>query len=157
MNATLALLYPIALALTEVVGRPITLVDLIPDNSTLVLSKTLMVSGARMRGALSGAPPEAERAVANPRLDPSWGPVEDRVYDGLMAAQLDLPQNIDDLILEQARAVFRGRSGTEERDLRAGEGATPQKRGRVTRVLVDLLVDEVENAVRVQAEEDDNG
>ena len=54
---------------------------------------------------------------------------------------------LDDYTVAAICDVLYGHSLDEEAAKRAGEGATPQKRGRVTRVLADEILDYMRNVV----------
>ncbi len=103
--------------------------ELFPAEGIVTLGDGRTIDAEALRALLSGAPAQAPviGSIADPRLQPGWGKADDR-----LVAELDaLP--------EEVRAATRelyGRTATEERDARAGEGATAQKRGRVTRHLV---------------------
>ena len=124
----LAAMVAVAAALTELAGKPIRLADLLPD---VGVSEELLL----LRDALSGEPVRRPSPVIgnvpDPRLEPGWGQVEDHV-----ARQLGLGSEA--VVLAVAQQLL-GRSGSEERDHRAGDGATPQKRGRVARGVIAEL------------------
>ncbi|GFG86918.1 helix-turn-helix transcriptional regulator [Mycolicibacter algericus] len=124
----LASMYAVALALHQLSGHPVRLADLLPEASKDRGIKLL-------RSALSGQPVQGPRSAAplpDPRDEPGWGQVEDRV-----AAELG--PGSETHIVTTARNLY-GRMGSEERDARAGAGATPQKRGREARhVIAELL------------------
>ncbi|WP_435594687.1 hypothetical protein [Tsukamurella tyrosinosolvens] len=126
---TIPTLIGVAQALAEVSGRGIMFAELFPAEGIVTLGDGRTIDAEALRALLSGAPAQAPviGSIADPRLQPGWGKADDR-----LVAELDaLP--------EEVRAATRelyGRTATEERDARAGEGATAQKRGRVTRHLV---------------------
>lgn len=125
----LAAMVAVAAALTELSGQQVRLVDLLPE-SGVAEELTLL------RDALAGEPVRRPRPVIgnlpDPRLSPGWGQVEDRV-----AAELGVGS--EGVVLAVARRLYDGRSGSEERDHRAGGDATPQKRGRVSRIVIAEL------------------
>lgn len=128
---TLPTLIGLAQALTEVSGRPVTLADLMPASGTAELPDGRQLSAEFLRTALSGqpVPPPAAPAigtVTGPRLDPGWGKADD-----LLVRDLEIAPEL----LRAATRELYGRTATEERDARAGDGATTQKLGRVTRVI----------------------
>ena len=126
MGPDLAAMCAIAIALQELSGSTITLPDLLPEDAGDEVS--------RLRDALSGKPVRASQPssdAAEPRLSPGWGQVEDRVV-------ADIGAGSEAAVLSAAIALF-GRTGSEERDARAGEGATPQKRGRAARAVIAEL------------------
>lgn len=121
-------MYAVALALHQLSGHPVRLADLLPESSK--------DRGVKMlRSALSGQPvhgPRSGSTLPDPRDEPGWGQVEDRI-----AAELG--PGSETHIVTAARKLY-GRMGSEERDARAGAGATPQKRGREARhVIAELL------------------
>lgn len=130
-NPDLTAMVAVAAALTELVGQPVRLADLLPDSG---VSQEL----ALLRDALSGAPVRRPTPVIgnvpDPRLAPGWGQVEDHV-----ARQLGLGSEA--IVLAAAQQLYGGRSGSEERDHRAGDGATPQKRGRISRGIIAELAE----------------
>lgn len=123
----LAALCAVALALRSLTGEPVRLTDLLPPEAP--------DAGVQaVRNALAGEPVQFTPAsgVSDARLDPGWGPVEDKALAAVGADPAE--------VLAVARGLYAGRTGTQERDLRAGAGATPQRRGRVTRTLVEELI-----------------
>jgi transcriptional regulator with XRE-family HTH domain len=136
VTVTPAVLYGVARAFADATGRAITLADLLPEDGKVLLFNGLEADVADLRAALSGEPVRLPvppiGTIPDPRRDPSWGQVEDRVL-----AQTG--EGSEAFVLCAAQQLY-GRSGTQERELRAGPGATPQKRGRVTRHLVAELV-----------------
>lgn len=124
----LASMYAVALALHQLSGHPVRLADLLPESSKDRGIKLL-------RSALSGQPVQVLRSAAQlpgARDEPGWGQVEDRI-----AAELG--PGSETQIVAAARKLY-GRMGSEERDARAGAGASPQKRGREARhIIAELL------------------
>jgi len=127
----LAAMVAIAAALTELGGTPVRLPDLIPESG---VTQELL----QLRAALAGEPVRRPipviGTIPDPRLEPGWGQVEDHV-----ARQLG--RGSEGVVLDVAHQLYGGRSGSEERDHRAGEGATPQKRGRVSRGIIAELAE----------------
>ena len=121
----------VAAGLTELSGNPVRLADLLPESG---------VSGGltELREALTGEPVRKPSPVIgtipDPRLTPGWGQVEDNV-----ARQLG--PNSESVVLFVAQQLYGGRSGSEERDHRAGDGATPQKRGHISRGIIAELAE----------------
>lgn len=117
----LAAMCAIALALGELTGKRFRLADLMPESA--------------LRQALLGHPVEPATttvgAVIHPCHVPGWGQVEDRVV-----AQLG--PGSEATVVAAARKLY-GRMGSEERDARAGAGASPQKRGREARAVIAEL------------------
>jgi hypothetical protein len=128
-NPDLTAMVAVAAALTELAGKPVRLSDLLPDSG---VSREI----EQLREALTGQPVRRPSPVIgnvpDPRLTPGWGQVEDNV-----ARQLGVGS--ESVVLFVAQRLYGGRSGSEERDYRAGDGATPQKRGRVARSIIAEL------------------
>lgn len=126
----LTALVAVATALGELSGHPLRLADLLPESG-------VSPEVQQMRAALAGLPvvPTTPRIgnVPNPRHSPGWGQVEDRV-------SADLGLGSESIVLAAALRLY-GRTGSEERDARAGEGATPQKRGRIARGVISELTE----------------
>lgn len=124
----LAAMFAVAAALGELSGRPLKLADLLPESDA-------GEHVARLRDALAGEPVRrpagAIGRVSDPRRDPGWGQIEDRVA-------ADLGPGSESIVLSAAVRLY-GRSGSAERDNRAGDGATPQKRGRAARAVIAEL------------------
>lgn len=142
----LASMYAVALALHQLSGHPVRLADLLPESSKDHGVKLL-------RSALSGQPVQGPRSASplpDPRDEPGWGQVEDRV-----AAELG--PGSEAFILTAARKLY-GRMGSEERDARAGAGATPQKRGWEARhVIAELLAATQQEMAESATEGDGDG
>lgn len=123
----LAAMCAVALALRELTGAPVRLADLLPESP--------------LRQALLGRPvartAPADGATSNPRHVPGWGAVEDRVVAQLGAGS-------EATVAAAARKLY-GRMGSEERDARAGAGASPQKRGREARGVIAELTAAVQD------------
>ncbi|WP_286151318.1 MULTISPECIES: helix-turn-helix domain-containing protein [unclassified Mycobacterium] len=134
MSASVSVLLALAAALSDVTGRPHRLADLLPSDGEVVISDRLSIPAMQLRRALLGEPVHSSTPSdsIDPRLDPGWGQVEDRVA-------VELPGHEAE-ILASGRGLF-GRTGTQERDARAGDDATAQKRGRLTRVVVDEVLE----------------
>lgn len=129
----------VAQALAEVVGRSITLAELMPAGGSVQFADGRVVDASVLRSVLSGgavprpAVPEIS-SITDPRLEPGWGKADDRLVAELGVAP------------EALRAVTRGlygHSATRERDQRAGDGASPQKLGRATREILSEVAAEV--------------
>ncbi len=136
VSASLPNLIGIAAALAEVSGRAIAMSDLMPLDAWVELAPGRNMSSAVLRAVLSGQPvgPPVIEPTTDPRLEPGWGKVDDR-----LVKELDTPP---DLIRKATRELYN-RTATRERDSRAGEGATAQRRGRVTRVILDEVAAQV--------------
>ena len=129
--ASIPTLIPLAAALAGVSGKPVSLADLMPPGGDVTTTHGRIISAVELWKALSGMPIDPTASTGGyPHLEPGWGRVDDRLVAELGVAA------------EQVRDATRnlyGRSATEERDDRAGGGATAQKRGRITRhVLIEV-------------------
>lgn len=136
-------MYAVALALHQLSGHPVRLADLLPESSKDRGVKLL-------RSALSGHPvhgPRPTSPLPDPRDEPGWGQVEDRV-----AAELG--PDSEAFIATAARKLY-GHMGSEERDARAGTGATPQKRGREARLVIAELLAATQQEMAESAPEGD--
>lgn len=123
----LAAMCAVASALRELTGRPVRLADLVSESP---LRQALLGLPVELVTPTAGLPPD-------PRHVPGWGQVEDRVV-----AQLG--SGSEAAVAAMARKLY-GRMGSEERDARAGEGASPQKRGREARVVIAELAAAVQD------------
>lgn len=83
--------------------------------------------------ALGGRPVDIADPFEHARLIP--------LYATLAETRLANRSGVDSEALHEACMNLYGHSLDEEAAKRAGEGATPQKRGRVTRVLADEILD----------------
>lgn len=144
-TSTIPTLVGLSAALAEVSGGPVTVRDLLPANGVIELADGWTIAAAALRAALSGqsvvVPPRIG-TVTDPRLEPGWGAVDDRLVADLGTA----PE-----VVRVATRELYGRSATQERDARAGDGATPQKRGRVTRGILTEVVKQVRHNVAADA------
>jgi hypothetical protein len=137
VSASLPNLIGTAAALAEVSGRAIAVSDLMPLDAQVELAPGRNMRSAALRAVLSGQPVEPPPVIGNitdPRLEPGWGKVDDR-----LVKELD---TLPELIRIATRELYN-RTATQERDARAGEGATAQRRGRVTRVILDEVAAQV--------------
>jgi transcriptional regulator with XRE-family HTH domain len=144
-NPDLAAMYAVAAALAELTGRSVRLADLLPETGT--------ADGiSLLRAALSGEPVQdlpvapAIGTIPDPRLTPGWEQVEDRV-----AAQLG--PGSEAFIVEAARKLY-GHTGSEERDRRAGPGASPQKRAVQSPAVVAELLEATRREIADSAAHD---
>ncbi|MBN7371104.1 helix-turn-helix domain-containing protein [Mycobacteroides abscessus] len=134
--ATIPTLIGVAQALSEVTGRAIVFADLMPGSGVVSFADGRTVSAASLRKVFAGEPvPRPEVPVigniTDPTLEPGWGKVDDR-----LVADLDIAPEV----VRAATRELYGRTATQERDARAGGGATAQKRGRVTRHILDEVI-----------------
>lgn len=134
--ATIPTLIGVAQALTEVGGRAVAFAELMPETGSVAFADGRTVSAASLRKVFAGEPvplPEAPVIgnIPDPTLEPGWGKVDDRLVSDLDTA----PE-----VVRAATRELYGRTATQERDARAGADATAQKRGRVTRHILDEVI-----------------
>lgn len=135
----------VAVALQQLSGTPVRLIDLLPDSdSEPIRALRHNLSGEPVRGLAPA--PDMIGTLPDPRRAPGWEQVEDRV-----AAQL--PAGVDGLIMEVAQRLY-GRGGSAERDVRAGQGASAQKRGYAARAVIAELVAAVQAELEGNARHD---
>lgn len=129
VSASIPTLIGVASALAEVSGRPIGVSELVPRGGDIQLGEGQVIPAADLRAALAGRAigPRTAETRTNPQLEQGWGKVDDRLVVELGMS----PESVRSAV----RKLY-GRTATEERDARAGVGATAQKRGRVTRGLI---------------------
>jgi hypothetical protein len=166
VSPTLSTLVALALALGEVRGEPIQLYELVDWDGFVSVSGDLVLSGEALAGYISGNPVQvlvrdypggleeikevidrvnatftAARTSINPlfadldtglcvKVDRRSGEAERRAADAL---------GVDMYALTLGSVYLWGKSLSDERDARAGVEATAQKRGRITRQLMDEL------------------
>jgi hypothetical protein len=156
--ASLATLYTLAVALTDVTEQPVTLADLFTTQGRVAINERLTVDVSKVAAALSGAPVEAtiseltgerERAKAAAAEwqagQDSWPPALQRVsrgrYRAILAefsdsdARLARSLGVDRSTAAAAMAVVWGKTFVARRDELAGPDANAQKRGRIAREL----------------------
>lgn len=125
VTPTLATLYGLAQTFADLLGRPVTLTELLPGDGPVSLGHDYVVELVDVRNALSGKqiqPRQPEEVSATEAVRRSFLDVDYRV-----AAELGLePERAAHVMAE-----LWGRSFTDERDRRAGPGVTKQKRGVV--------------------------
>ncbi len=134
--ASIPTLVGLSSALAEISGQTVTVPDLMPLEGDIELAKGRSIRASNLRGALAGRPvePPVIGNITDPRLEPGWGKVDDR----LVADLGTVPE-----IVRLATRELYGRTATQERDDRAGQDATAQKRGRVTRIILDEVAAQV--------------
>ena len=149
--ASVPTLIGVATALAEVSGKAMTLPDLMPVDAYIELAEGRNISSVALRAALSGQPvwqPVWQPIIGNipdPRLEPGWGKVDDRLVADL--------STVPEIIRSATRELYR-RTATQERDARAGQDATPQKRGRITRgILAEVSAQVARDAEIARLEE----
>jgi len=157
--ASLATLYALAAALTDVTEQPVTLAELFAAPGRVVINERLTVDATKIAAALSGAEVElptiseltgererAKAAAAELRArQESWPPALQRVthgrYRAILAefsdsdARLARSLGIDRGTAAAAMAVTWGKTFVARRDELAGPDANAQKRGRIAREL----------------------
>lgn len=137
----LATLWAVARSLSEMTDTEVRLADLLPadtsDEGTQLLRSALLGEAVR--------PPRVTN-LRDPSLAPGWGPVEESVARRLPGCE--------SLVFPVARRIFDGRTGTQERDRRAGPDSTPQRRGALSRAVIEQLLDAIEQELADLAEQD---
>ncbi|MFC7751703.1 helix-turn-helix domain-containing protein [Tsukamurella soli] len=138
----LGAIHAVALAISQLSSTPVHLADLLPDTNTSEVVQLWRdaLTGAPVRGPMIGQ-------VADSRLAPGWGAVEDKV-----AAHFG--PGTEAFVLSAAHRLYGGRSGSQERDHRAGPGATPQRRGHASRAIISELVDATQREIDETAAQD---
>lgn len=134
-------LYAVALALRDVIGRPVTLADLLAGDDPIQINDDLAVPASAVRAAVSGQPVTGETE----KLRRLGTVMEKATRKALAAALLDEFREADaracrDIGVTRERgatmmARLWGRTFTEERDGRAGPDANAQRRGQISRAL----------------------
>lgn len=153
-SPTLPTLLTLALALGWLTGEPLRLSDLLGDAERLDRPgpRGRPVSRAWVDQALSGAPIATPPATGSDRL-PYWGHLEvpidtqrerylREVYRGASQAEYRAATQLGchpSDVQFVAMMMWGGRTIDEESARRAGEGASPQKRGRITRQLIEEM------------------
>lgn len=169
VSPTLSTLVSLALALGDVRGEPIKLQELVYWDGFVSVSGDLMLTGeALARYVASNWPVQVvlrdtpggrqklnklmdyldkdnmdERHLAdiNPRLTKVSKTKRANVFEGSGEAEERAAKSLDVGVYElaAASAYLWGKTLSDERDARAGDGASAQKRGRITRQLIDEL------------------
>lgn len=166
MSPTVSTLVALALALGDIRGEPIQLYELVYWDGFVSVSGDLVLSGEALAGFVSGSPVQvlirdipggldevrevlgqvkanfdSLRSDINPRfvdldrdlcvrVERRSGEAEQRAADALVVKMY---------ALTLASVYLWGKSLSDERDARAGACASAQKRGRITRQLMDEL------------------
>ncbi|MFC8531378.1 hypothetical protein [Nocardia sp. NPDC057227] len=163
ISPTLPNLVAIAAALRSLTGQDVTLADLVAHDGPIRLNDVLVMPAARLAGYLRGelvrvfasetpalaAEAEEARRVVRRWLDNredwledldqvnAWQAAMHNATDADERAAADLGLSVAEML---ARSVeMWGRGFSAERDARAGDGASNQKRGRIARTLKDEL------------------
>lgn len=146
--ANLSTLLVVVAALGDVIGRPVSLVELFSGQGTVDVTDELRIDLAKLRALLSG------EAVSVKPKKPSAVPIFGRIQDSAAAGRvLMLFRESDERMCRNlgvtpeagalAMADLWGRPFSAERDRRAGPGANAQKRGQVSRQLKAELQEEL--------------
>lgn len=137
MTADLATIYAASVALGRIIGRPVTLAELLATDSPVDINDTLTIGPGALLGQVVPAGPSGHgglSATAVPLL----------VLESDHRLCRDLGVDRDTGV--KAMVSLWGHTFSAERDRRAGEGANPQKRGIVARRLKAELRAELERA-----------
>jgi len=153
MKVTIAIAIALADALSERTGRPIALADLLGDAEHVEISPRLRIKAAKVRDILNGssAPILAGDLFGDPalrtRADEAWTRFQ-RYLSTSDDPALEMPLavvraaralGLSAVALQSRSMEIYGRSILEERDARAGEGASAQALGAAMRVLIKEL------------------
>ena len=133
--ATLPMLLIVASALNRLVEAPVTLADLVASTDPVQITEAVAVEASLVAAALSGEPVDIGPADPFANIDDAE-PMR-TVLSGTGRAERDLAASlgIDARTLADASRDTWGRSYSDERDRRAGAGASAQAKGRVSREL----------------------
>ena len=135
ISPTIPTLLLLSMALADLTGEPVRVADLVQHEGDVMLTPTTSLPGSQVVGALSGEPARRGDArsshsraalVLSIATEQAGGESEQRVAQSLGIAGKQFRELSQELW---------GRPFAAERDSRAGEGASPQKRGRVARTL----------------------
>lgn len=152
MAPTLPTLFAVTLALRDVTGKPVALVDLFHGTEDVALNDSVTVSLKSLRAALSGKPvrPGKTVQVAASLAVSAGADVKAVVHaspvDVLVVVDpVPLLSESDSRLLKNmgaepssafaAMTELWGRPLSAERDARAGTGANAQRKGQITRQL----------------------
>lgn len=167
-------LYVVAGVLSSLLGRDVTVADLVPEDVPMRLTPDLVVSGEQLADAFRGSPVRlpsrdtdldalvraalvVDRArAADPRT--AWtGAEEMELFDAneLLGGHVDALSRADLVVLDAVTpndhiaglvAALRlwGATPLVERDRRAPDGANAQKLGRITRELIAELAEAIQ-------------
>lgn len=111
----------------------LTISDVFADCAAIEVGDGFEVDEDGFFNALGGRPVDIADPFEHARLIP--------LYATLAETRLANRSGVDSEALHEACMNLYGHSLDEEAAKRAGEGATPQKRGRMTRVLADEILD----------------
>jgi transcriptional regulator with XRE-family HTH domain len=146
VSPTLPTLFIVCAALSALVGREITLGDLVHATAPVALGARIEIDPEALRTAARGGPVDLSTAGGEDVFSSHVIGRAERDY----AAQVDMPAED---ILAAAVDLF-GHSMTAERDARAGADATVQKRGRITRTLRDEIDAELRRRAAAESSDD---
>ena len=134
---TLPTLMHLALALSGPAGRPLRLIDLLGDAKTVAFGRGIDLTREAFERALSGEPvtltPDDLSEVQHHRKEVGGQPASLAEQRAAHKLGIDAPR-LQRLALELWQKPLE-----DEARRRAGEGSTPQARGRVTRLLLDEI------------------
>lgn len=135
VSPTLPTLLALCLTFSEVTQKPVALTDLASYDGDIQITPELVMSGADLAAALRGQPADQrgtdmESAVLATARQQAGGLAEQRAAQSL---------GITGGRFASLSCELWGRSFADERDHRAGPGASAQKRGRIARALKDEL------------------
>lgn len=148
LSPTLPMLLALAYALGRATGEPVRLADLVRHGGPVEINDKLTTTGDSLEAVLAGEPvllwsrtqsavteavksyPDSVQTVQEAYVWESYGLGDERA-----ARKLGL--NKESMV--QVSAALWGRNLSDERDERAGPGASAQKRGQVTRALLEEL------------------
>ncbi|WP_197505508.1 hypothetical protein [Mycobacterium sp. 852002-51613_SCH5001154] len=161
VSPTLPTLLVLAQAFSDLLGRPVRVkADLLAGHGQVIVTGDLVADLADVRGALSGP---VKLAKPSPVSDEQVREHVIEMLPGMLTALSSQPAGrtaqlwriwrdcglteertaralgVDLGRLTDAMADLWGHTVSEERDRRAGPGASPQKRGQITRQLRDEL------------------
>ncbi|WP_406266064.1 hypothetical protein OH799_19515 [Nocardia sp. NBC_00881] len=158
-SPTVPTLIALTIAFRTLLGRPVTLVDLLQCEGRVELNDTVSIPAEDLTRFFSAEPVEITASgvplsVAEASTDlvrgffdnpEQWQGVDEedlhkelrKATGAEVRAAKDVGISSTSLVVEALK--LWGRGFTEERDARAGEDASKQKRGRIARVLKDEL------------------
>lgn len=144
VSPTLPTVLVVCAALARLVGRDVTLAELTVSDDPVQITEGLAADASAVSAVLGGAS-AATIAPPDPFARPRDTAKDRRVAFGTGRAERDLARSLETSpeLVAMASAELWGRSYSDERDARAGAGASPQARGRVSRTLKAELTDEL--------------
>jgi transcriptional regulator with XRE-family HTH domain len=166
ISPTLPTVMILSAAFADLLGRPIALTEWFAGEGQVALTDTVVVPLAAVRAALSGGPvglPEPRVSATDllleqymsDRVDPQPLPRGRRKklweiwnQSGEAEARAAKALGVDPGALAELMLDAWGHTLSTERDIRAGQGANAQKRGRIARELRDELRKAINNGDR---------